>query len=216
MNTRLAWLFVGLLLSLSAHAQPLTLGRVFTTPQERLRLDRLREEQFAELQASARESSDVLVGTPIVEDLPTIVHMGGSLRRRDGSNSVWLNGVSVREEDLPSNARLEFSNGLGVLKIKTISGELTVRPGQTLNASTGELREDYELTAEQAIAVNEEVARRIEASKPVISSAAVAGQEPDGQESAAGLSDSQQETVRTIVETLRLLEAARDAQGGAP
>lgn len=201
---------------MSVYAQPQTLGRVFTTPQERLRLDGLREEQFAAQQASARESSDVLIDTPIVEDLPTIVHMGGSLRRRDGSNSVWLNGVSIREEDLPTNARLEFSNGLGVLKIKTVSGELTVRPGQTLNASTGELREAYELTTEQAAAMNEEVARRVEASKPAISSPVVTREETDGQQNAAGLSDSQQETLRTIVETLRLLEAAQNAQGDTP
>lgn len=212
MSIRLLLLFV-LLLPLNSQAQSQLLGRVFTTPEERLALDRLREEQFSLQQSSARGAPDVVV----IEDLPTIVQMGGSLRRRDGVNSVWLNGVSVREQDLPSNARLEFNNGMGVLKIMTVNGEMTVRPGQTLNASTGELREDYQLTAEQATAVNEEVARRIEASRPVISTVANAEEEDSPQEgSDLDRLASQAETISAIVETLRLLEIAKEEQGGAP
>lgn len=212
MSTKVVWTCVVLVFLLSGHAHSQALGRVFTTPQERASLNRLREEQFAVQQPSST-SSDI----PVAEVLPTIVHMGGSLRRRDGLNAVWLNGVSVREEDLPRNARLEFINGVGVLKVTTLFGEMTVRPGQTLNGSTGDLREDYELTGDQASAINEEVARRAAASRPAaLAPKITTSATSSSQNSDPDLSAEQQATVRTIVETLRQLELEQDAQGETP
>lgn len=206
-----------LLVSLGSAAQAQTLGRVFSTPQERAYLDGLRRAQNAEqLQSQTQElrqeqshDSELAV---LQEPLPVLFQMGGSVRRGDGSNSVWLNGVSVREEDLPSNARLEFSKGLGVLRIKTPTGEMTVRPGQTLNTSTGEVRESYELSAEQAATINAEVARRELASRPVV---AARGQSAAEEPAAADPTAQQTVIVRAIVESLRQLGTPPPA-GDAP
>ena len=206
-----------LLVSLSSAAQAQTLGRVFSTPQERAYLDGLRRAQNTEqLQSQTQElrqeqSHDSELAA-IQAPLPILFQMGGSVRRGDGSNSVWLNGVSVREEDLPSNARLEFSKGLGLLRIKTPTGEMTVRPGQTLNTSTGEVRESYELSAEQAAAINAEVARRELASRPVV---AARGQSAAEEPAAADPTAQQTVIVRAIVESLRQLGTPPPA-GDAP
>lgn len=205
------WLLIFSLLLWPGFVDAQTLGRIITTAQERQYLDRQRAAMFAALSDSERElalSAPVSVVSSL-EAEPTIIHMGGSIRRSDGSHSVWLNGVAVSESDLPSNARLEFTRGLGVLRIRTATGELTVRPGQTLNATTGELREDYQLSAERVTEINAELARRAEANRPVVTIAAPAA---DAEVKQPESLDATLSTMESIVESLRLLQEANQIQ----
>ena len=66
----------------------------------------------------------------------------------------------MRRSDLPTNAQLEFVGNLGVLRVRGSTQEYLVKPGQTLNADTGDIREDYELTEEELKDVNDAVAAR--------------------------------------------------------
>lgn len=185
-------------------------GKVFSTPVEREYLDRQREEALREL--SEQERLALLDAPPTVQEIletePTLIHMGGSVRRTDGNHTIWLNGIAVRLSDLPANARLEFVGNLGVLYVRGSSQEYVVKPGQTLNADTGDIREDYELTEEELKAVNEAVAAREAAARPVrASSDSQPDEEPEEEPDNKAL-------IQNIVEGLQMLQTARDLQEG--
>jgi len=191
-------------------------GKVFSTPQERQYLDRERENALKTL--SEQERLALLDAPPsvptslIVE--PILIHMGGSVRRADGNHTIWLNGVAVQQSELPDNARLEFARGLGVLRVKGLDREYIVKPGQTLNADTGDIREDYELSEEELEAVNARVAARDAAARPVIASSNSVSADNVG-EADADTDDENQALIQNIVEGLQLLQQARDIQDGA-
>jgi hypothetical protein len=188
-------------------------GKVFSTPQERQYLDRERENALREL---SEQELLVLLDVPptveiIMEQAPRLIHMGGSVRRADGNHTIWLNGVAVSQGDLPANARLEFVRGLGVLHVQGIDREYIMRPGQTLNADTGAIREDYELTAEEREEINAQVAAREAAANPLRSGSADTQQ--DGREEVTNTQEVNQALIQDIVEGLQLLQQARDIQG---
>jgi hypothetical protein len=63
-------------------AQAAELGTLFTTPEERLRLDRLRRGEPEVAQTPAQEHSRT----------PTLT---GFVKRSDGRNTVWIDGVPM-------------------------------------------------------------------------------------------------------------------------
>lgn len=223
----LAALLCSTLASADVLAQPLAMaGRVFTTPAERAYLDRQREDLYQGLDLAPtnvidEDAEGVELGD---EQVATIIHMGGSVRRADGSYSVWLNGQPVAEQDFPKNARLEFLRGIGVLVIETSVGPMQVRPGQTLNASTGEIREDYQLTSEQVNAIRTEVdardalnspTREQSASRSVNKSAEVGSDSNMATGSATDVNQpiaEEQATARTIVDAMRQLQETSNTQ----
>lgn len=73
-------LFAALLLLFAAHAAAAELGTLFHTPEERVRLDRLRRGE-APATASAPASPNAEVT--------------GYVQRSDGRNTVWIDGVAV-------------------------------------------------------------------------------------------------------------------------
>lgn len=208
MSIRLIILIAASLLILPSAAKAQGFGKVFSTPLERQYLDRERERLLQEL--TEQEQLDLLDAPPTVQELiesePMLFHMEGSVRRSDGNHTIWLNGVAIQQSELPGNARLEFVGGMGVLHVIGLNSVFVVRPGQTLNADTGEIREDYELTAEELEDINAQVlarevnARRIRANTD---------QQPDDDEEDNGESQS---LAQSIVEGLQLLQQSRDAQ----
>lgn len=210
MNIRLLLLAVMGLAVLPSIAFAQSFGKVFSTPMERDYLDRQREEALREL--SEQERLALLDAPPTVQDIleiePTLIHMGGSVRRADGNHTIWLNGIAVRRSDLPPNARLEFVGNLGVLHVRGSEQEYVVKPGQTLNADTGDIREDYELTEEELKEVNETVAAREAAARPVRASSDSQPQEEPEEE------PDNQALIQNIVEGLQMLQNARDLQEG--
>ena len=203
-----------LLLSLSSNASfAQSFGKVFSTPQERQFLDREREKALAELTEQERiallDAPPVSAGITAIE--PTLIHMGGSVRRADGNHTIWLNGVAVSQSELPSNAHLEFVRGLGILRVQGVDQEYIVKPGQTLNADTGAIREDYELTEDELKEVNAAVTARDAAARPAIGTSSTT-ESPVGDSSNGDDSDEQQAMIQSIVDGLRLLQQARDFQ----
>lgn len=210
MNIRLLLLAVMGLAVLPSIAFAQSFGKVFSTPMERDYLDRQREEALREL--SEQERLALLDAPPTIQDIleiePTLIHMGGSVRRADGNHTIWLNGIAVRRSDLPPNARLEFVGNLGVLHVRGSEQEYVVKPGQTLNADTGDIREDYELTEEELKEVNETVAAREAAARPVRASSDSQPEEEPEEE------PDNQALIQNIVEGLQMLQNARDLQEG--
>lgn len=126
------------------------LERLFTTPALRAELDRRR---LRSLQPDSMRTEPVApapVQIPVVpDDAPepdTIYQFGGSMRRSDGSYTVWINDAAYAGNDLPDNMELvqPYSQGQVRVRDPDTGAQYLVKPGQVLNLSTGELMESYE------------------------------------------------------------------------
>lgn len=142
-----------------AEAQP-GLGRLFTTPALRAELDRRR---LRELQGNTEVVAPIYI-EPIeneiaVSDAPVpdmIYAVGGSMRRSDGSFTIWINEVAIEAADLPANMQLLQPYSQGQIRIQDpeTGASYIVKPGQVLNLTQGELMESYEYRSRAAAAVN--------------------------------------------------------------
>ena len=96
-------LALALLALAAAPATATEIGKLFHTPEERARLDRLRRGET---------------------DAPALVegkaHVTGFVRRSDGRNTVWINGVPVTVADPRAEPLLdprEVRNGADAVKV---------------------------------------------------------------------------------------------------
>lgn len=191
-------------------------GRIFSTAQERASLDSQRDAMLRDMTEAERLAAlRAPVLETVVEVQPSMIQMGGIVRRSDGTHTVWLNGVPVSERELPANVQLDMLSGLGVLLVSTPTETYSLRPGQTLNATTGELRESYEVTPEQIAAINAEISQRQadvgQATDPTpIENAADSPSAADAESDQ--LSDEEQSTMDTVLDTLRMLQEASELQ----
>ncbi|MGJ8689563.1 MAG: hypothetical protein ACSHXZ_08590 [Gammaproteobacteria bacterium] len=200
--------------SSAANAQDF--GKIFSTAQQRAYLDRQREELLSEL--NEQERLAVLAQPVVSESLelaPRLVHMGGVVRKANGNHTVWLNGVPVNSFDLPSNVSLEFQRGMGMLRVRSVSGEYIVRPGQTLNADDGAIREDYELTQEEAETIRQTLAERDALRRSANNSNGAAANTTSAAATEEENVDDAAEMMGSILEALRLMQEAQELQGGA-
>ncbi len=119
--------------------------RLFLTPEVRLELERLRlgiVEAIPEPKPSIVETITDFVNR---EPKPDVIYaLGGSMLKSDGSSTVWLNGVAVDEERLPSGVSIEKPAEMGKLIVTTADEEFVIKPGQVLNATTGVIYEAYQ------------------------------------------------------------------------
>jgi hypothetical protein len=204
------------LLTAQSHAQ--TFGRVFSTPAERESLDQQRYALLSSLDDAQRQAAltqSSLDAQQVVNARPILIHMGGIVRRSDGTHTIWLNGMAVSETALPPNVELDMSSGLGVLRVNTPGAVYSLRTGQTLNPETGELRESFQVTAEQRAAIAAEIARRdqavIAAPEVIVPPEEAADEVPSDDEEEA-VSDDEQTTLDSVLSTLQMLQDARDIQ----
>lgn len=191
-------------------------GRIFSTADERASLDSQRDAMLRGLTETERLAA---LRTPeqetVVEVQPAMIQMGGIVRRSDGTHTIWLNGVPVSERELPRNVQLDMLGGLGVLHVNTPTDTYSLRPGQTLNAATGELRESYEVTPEQIAAINAEISERQAGLSQANDSSSI--EEEDDTASPADAedeqrSDDEQPTMDTVLDTLQMLQETRELQ----
>ncbi len=124
------------------------LGALFTNPEERAYLDYLRQDF---LKRSAQAGFDI--DQDEVPDIPEEVeedeegmlfHLGGIVTRRDGGRALWLNGRYVLESELPNDQSLVKADGITALRIATANENYVLKPGQTVDISTGEFWEAFE------------------------------------------------------------------------
>ena len=60
--------------------------------------------------------------------------------------TIWLNGIAYTHANLPANVKIPKALSDGVISV-TVPGSANaypLRPGQTLDATTGQVREPYE------------------------------------------------------------------------
>lgn len=138
----------------SSQATSQNFGKLFTTPEERQYLDGLRKKflERSELDGfNIRQDTLPLLEEDSDEDNVEF-SLGGVINRKNGGKSVWLNGKSIHEQDLPRNIRLVKKDNQYMLRINTETGVYHVKSGQTLTVETGKIRESYE----KAVANKEE------------------------------------------------------------
>lgn len=123
------------------------LGRLFLTPEQRVRLEqlRIRSNQPRPVVVEAPEPE---LPAPVIDLEPEEVLFahGGSMRRGDGSYTIWLNGIAYSDDELPANVSLVIPYDQGQLRITDPDSGRSYRlkPGQVLNLGTGSLREAYQ------------------------------------------------------------------------
>lgn len=187
-------LLIGLIMGAAAPAQlsGQSLQRLFTTQPVRAELDRLRFQVASGEVIEQEESNEPLFEIPVFEDeeADVIYALGGTMRKSDGSYTVWINDVAFDQASLPANMELLSPYSQGQLLIRDVDSgaSFRVKPGQVLNLSAGQLYESYQYQAVLAAAAAE--AARIAASETASSL-----QEAD---SAAVDSESGPETTRDL------------------
>lgn len=198
-------------------AQESTLGRLFSTPEQRAGLDRARNALFDEQLIEELLSEDVFpeLVEPAYEQ-QSVMQFGGMVRQSDGSHTLWLNGIPVLESDLPPNARLDVSGVVAVLYLRIAGTEYPLKPGQTLDAAAGVVREAYEVSPEQVLAINAEVAERAERMRALARRSAqrqtAASADPGEPDAAAQIPSEEEALVQSVLEGLRLMQQLQEVQ----
>jgi len=140
-----AWAFVPTQLSAQS------LQRIFSTPAMRAELDRLRF-QIATGVVIEDPMEESFIDIPVFteDDEEEIVYaLGGSMRKADGSYTVWVNDIAYDLSSLPGNMELLSPFNRGQLRIRDSdsAANYDVKPGQVLNLTTGQLYESYQYQA---------------------------------------------------------------------
>lgn len=120
-----------------------TLGRLFFTPQDRVYLEQLRWAPPDSLPLIP-EQQEEKVTTP--DSKPAVISLGGTMKRSNGTQFVWLNGVSYNRTDLPANVQVSqpFISGQVELREEEKGTFYLLRPGQTLDIDSGQVSESYD------------------------------------------------------------------------
>lgn len=203
------------LLQLSvASAQDVSLGRLFSTEEQRRLLDAARTALFEEQQIEELLSDDVFPAQeePVYQ-LQGVVNLTGIVRHADGSYTIWLNGVPVRDHDLPPNIVLDASAAVPSLRVQVGAQNFSLRPGQILEADQSRVRESYEVTPEQVQAINAEVQLRAQRMRAVAQRVASRDTDADADSTPTPEIPSEEEAmIQAVVEGLRLLQEAQGVQ----
>ena len=132
----------------SASLQAQTLGRLFTTAEERVELDALRKDPnygtLVEVEPAVQE------GEPL--PMPSNVTINGYVMRSNGRSATWVNGSRILNGDSTQDGiRLETDGlGFGTVRLVLPNGlhVLALKPGQRLDVLEGQVIELYQVNQE--------------------------------------------------------------------
>jgi len=110
-----------------------TMGRLFFTPEQRILLDNARGQK-------------VKIEERMEEPAPEIVSLNGVVRRDDGRTTVWLNNRAVSDRHTAGGVTI-LPQGTAsdpvVFSIPQAERVVTLRVGQNLDVTTGQVVEPY-------------------------------------------------------------------------
>jgi len=104
------------------------LGRLFTTPEQRGRIE-------------ARRQGRAPVETPVA--VVDRLRVDGIMLSSDGRRRVWINGAEVMP-DAPGSEVSLFRDGRVRLELDAKGTRRDLKPGQVLDRITGEVHEGYQ------------------------------------------------------------------------
>ena len=145
----LLFLFPILFPAADAYAQP-RIGRLFSSPEQRIELDRLRDDPGLGTEAEPAAGGAGPESRPApASDPPAFpVTVNGVVLRSDGRRVAWVNGTETATGTTTSaGIRIDAAPGRG-LRIRWPGGRTsaTLVPGQTIDAK-GRVRDAYERRA---------------------------------------------------------------------
>ena len=130
------------------------IGRLFSTVEQRIELDRLRDrpavEPVAEPAASEPEVEPRLVldPEPRRNATPLVVTVNGLVIRSDGHHLAWIDGVEAGvEATTPGGADIEVDRAQGGrvrIRLPERGVHVELKPGQTIDVARGGVFEAYE------------------------------------------------------------------------
>ena len=142
---KLNWLAIFLLIALlpgQLFAQQPAIDRLFFTPQERQRLDNVRQGKGLDFQPTENQSQPGLKA----------ITLNGTLQKRGGSLRAWLNNTALDSTDfnIPANVGRQLTPE-GGLPLQLPGGlDATPKVGQQVDIKSGAVSETY-LNAKPAI-----------------------------------------------------------------
>jgi len=123
------------------------LGRLFTTPQERAALDKLRRAGPTPV-AAPEQLAPPEQPEQTLKAQPQPITVNGLVRRSDGANTVWVNGVNSLEGEFDSQGfQVDTHLIRGNRVTVTVSGQpvqqIEMKPGQTFDPAAGRVVDVY-------------------------------------------------------------------------
>ena len=141
--------FAALLLCACLPAQAEPIGRLFTTPEERTMLERVRisgEAAAASEPAADASASAGSAKTEAAAPRQQLMVINGVVRRSGSEQeTVWINAVPHRGTLRQRGAGQPYGQGAGRVSVTLPSGKnITVKAGQSVDAASGKVRESYQ------------------------------------------------------------------------
>ena len=142
-------LTVAVLYSAALEAQ--TLGRLFSTEDERVELNALRNDpNYGKV---VEDEQAVPAGEPL--PMPGSITVNGFVRRSNGRHATWVNGSRILSgESIRDGIRLEPDGlSLGTVRLVLPNGldVLSLKPGQRLDVLEGQVLESYQSNGEVGV-----------------------------------------------------------------
>ena len=128
-------------------AEVVPIGRLFSTPAERAKLDRLRQAtKRGEAIKLASEQAPPEIPTMPVEPVHEQFSLDGFVRRSSGKGTTWINQVPQNEGAVARNilVRQQLSKPPAVSILLPSGKRMNLKVGQTFDAVSGRIREVYE------------------------------------------------------------------------
>ncbi|MBF0589673.1 MAG: hypothetical protein HQL53_11145 [Magnetococcales bacterium] len=122
-------------------------GRLFTTPNDRLLLDKAR--RLAQLKAQRKEQAG-----QGHKPFQASMTLKGLVTRSNGPTAIWINNArTVRNDPLPDGAHLPQTMRPSesphlLVQLPRQQDQLILKPGQTLNGLTGEIYETFNVRSQ--------------------------------------------------------------------
>lgn len=147
-------------------------GRLFSRPNERSKLDVMRQNQ--KLKVIAPEPVDNGTEEPAPVTLPDPITLQGYVKRSDGSSTVWINNQPVQEGSTVNNVnigRLNENAKQGTLDVKIPANgkHIRLKAGQIYEPETNQIKELRIQEKEKQL--NKEDAGVIGSAEPITDSA---------------------------------------------
>lgn len=140
-----------MLLCLTGAAQAQDLGRLFSTPAQRAQLEQARHAKKASAGAPGQAAPAAAAPSeaPPVEGEQILVVNGVVRRSGSGRETTWIDSVPhAGAARLQGGAALVRGGGADKVALTLRSGQrVNVKPGQTVDAATGRVKEAYQPAA---------------------------------------------------------------------
>ena len=122
------------------HAQQ-ALGRLFFTPEERVRLDASRKEALAN---AARPKAETPAAAPRPAPVARVLTLNGIVQRSDGESTVWVNGKPVSQRGGgPAVAPGSVGADTAGLVLPESGRRVRLKVGQSVEANSAVIEEGY-------------------------------------------------------------------------